>query len=147
MNKIPDILYSPKFLEFVEYYFKRFKAINGNGKGRNWLYEFQDLENRGMFKPSIIRDQYIKMLKGQFYLGYIRGTAFWYIGVYAQDATEAYYNGMYNHVCGIYVITGEIATDDDGDEYIGLTFDEAVQICEALNKEAEEELFVVKKVY
>ena len=36
--------------------------------------------------------------------------------------------------------------DEDGDEYIELTFDEATQICKSLNDEAEEELFKLVKM-
>ena len=46
----------------------------------------------------------------------------------------------------ICVITGETAVDEDDDEYIELSYDEASQICKALNEEAEEELFIIKKM-
>lgn len=142
-HKISDVLDKPMFLKFVEYYAKKFRAQNGYGR---WLHEYQDLENRGMFKPAIIRDQYIKMLKDQFYLGYIKGTAFWYIGVYAQEAAERYYDNVDSYLYKICVITGETAVDEDDDEYIELSYDEASQICKALNEEAEEELFMIKKM-
>lgn len=141
--KISDVIYKPMFLKFVEHYAKKFRARNGYGR---WLHEYQDLENRGMFKPAIIRDQYIKMLKDQFYLGYIKGTAFWYIGVYAQEAAEKYYDNVDSYLYKICVITGETAVDEDDDEYIELSYDEASQICKALNEEAEEELFIIKKM-
>lgn len=143
IRTIPEVLHTPIFLKFVEYYAKKFRAQNGYGR---WLHEYKDLENRGMFKPAIIRDQYIKMLKGQFRLGYIRGTAFWWIGVSAQEAAEAYIDNTENYLYKICIVTGEIATDDDDDEYIELSYDEATQICEALNEEAEEELFTVKRM-
>ena len=142
-HKISDVIYKPMFLKFVEHYAKKFRARNGYGR---WLHEYQDLENRGMFKPAIIRDQYIKMLKDQFYLGYIKGTAFWYIGVYAQEAAERYYDSIDSYLYKICVITGETALDEDDDEYIELSYDEASQICKALNEEAEEELFIIKKM-
>lgn len=143
IQKIPEVLNTPMFLKFVEHYTKKFKAQNGYGR---WLYEYQDLENHGMFRPAIIRDQYIKMLKGQFYLGYIKGTAFRYIGVYAQEAAERYYNNANSYLYRICVMTGETAVDEDDDEYIELSYDEASQICKALNEEAEEELFIIKKM-
>ena len=142
-HKISDVLDKPIFLKFVEHYTKKFRAQNGYGR---WLHEYQDLENRRMFKPAIIRDQYIKMLKGQFYLGYIKGTAFWYIGVYAQEAAERYYDNVDSYLYKICVMTGETAVDEDNDEYIELSYEEASQICKALNEEAEEELFVIKKM-
>lgn len=143
IRTIPDVLYSPIFLKFVEHYYKKFRAQNGYGR---WLHEYKDLENRGMFKPAIIKDQYIKMLKGQFCLGYIRGTAFWWIGVSAQEAAEAYHDNVDSYLYKICVITGETAVDEDDDEYIELSYDEATQICKALNEEAEEELFIVKRM-
>ena len=143
IHKISDVLDKPMFLKFVEHYAKKFRARNGYGR---WLHEYQDLENRGMFKPAIIRDQYIKILKDQFYLGYIKGTAFWYIGVYAQEAAERYYDSIDSYLYKICVITGETAVDEDDDEYIELSYDEASQICKALNEEAEEELFIIKKM-
>ena len=88
---------------------------------------------RGMFKPTIVRDQYIKMLKNEFQLGYIRGTVFWYIGINAHDATKAYFDNLDCYKYKICVITGEIAVDDDGDEYLDLAYDEANQICKSLN--------------
>lgn len=142
-QRLTNILNTPIFLKFIEHYTAEFKANNGFGR---WLHEYQDLENLGMFKPAIVRDQYIKMLKGQFALGFIRGTAFWYIGVYAQDAAEAYYASIDTSLYKICVITGEIALDEDDDEYIELSYDEANQICKALNEEAEEELFIVKRM-
>ena len=45
----------------------------------------------------------------------------------------------------IRVITGELAYDDDDDPYTDLTYEEATQIVKALNEEAEEELFVMKR--
>lgn len=143
IHKIPEVLDSPIFLKFVEHYAKKFRAQNGYGR---WLHEYKDLEARGMFKPAIIKDQYIKMLKGQFYLGYIRGTAFWYIGTCAQEAAEAYCDNIDSYLYKICIITGEIAVDEDDDEYIELSYDEATQICKSLNDEAEEELFVVKRM-
>lgn len=143
IHKISDVLDKPMFLKFVEHYAKKFRAQNGYGR---WLHEYQDLEKRGMFKPAIIRDQYIKILKDKFCLGYIRRTAFWYIGVYAQVAAEEYYNSIDDNLYKICIITGEIAVDEDDDEYIELSYDEAMQICKTLNEEAEEELFIVKKM-
>lgn len=143
MHKIPEVLNTDIFLKFIEHYTKKFKANNGFGR---WLREYEDLEKRGMFKPAVIRDQYIKMLTDQFRLDYIKGTAFWYIGVYAHDAAKAYCDNVSSYMYKICVITGEIALDDDGDEYVDLSYEEAVQICDSLNEEAEEHLFNVKRM-
>mgnify|MGYP003290074903 CR=1 FL=1 len=88
-----EILFTPTFIKFVEHYAAKFIAYEKSGhKYSRWLHEYEDLYKRGMFKPTIIRDQYIKMLKNEFQLGYIRGTVFWYIGINAHDATKAYFD-------------------------------------------------------
>ena len=87
-----------------------------------------------------------KIWKSVVYLGFIREQAIYYIGVYAQDAAQAYYDSMDSYLYKICVITGEIAVDEDDDEYIELSYDEATQICKSLNEEAEEELFVIKRM-
>lgn len=143
MKHVPDYINTPTFLKFVEHYYKKFRRNNGFGR---WLYEYEQMEKQGLFKPAIIRALYIKMLTDTFHLGYIRGTAIWHIGVYAQDATKAYYDNASTFLYRICVITGETATDDDGDEYIELSYDEATQICKSLNDEAEEELFEIKRM-
>lgn len=143
IKKLPDVLDKPQFLKFVEIYTNKFIARNGFGR---WLHEYQDMEQRGLFKPTIVKALYKKILLDQFYLGFIREQAIYYIGVYAQDAAEAYYKAREAYLYKIVVITGEIALDDDDDEYTELEYDEANEICKALNDEAEEELFFVKRM-
>ena len=87
VNKIPDVIDTPQFLKFVEVYTKKFRANNGFGR---WLYEYQDMEARGLFKPNVIKALYKKILQDKFYLGFIREQAVYYIGVYAQEAAEAF---------------------------------------------------------
>lgn len=140
--KIPEVVYTPQFLKFVEYYAKEFRARNGHGR---WLAEYQDMEKKGLFAPRIIRALYIQILTDRFYLGYIRYSAIWYICVYARDAAEKYINERVNALYEIRVITGELAYDEDDDPYTDLSYDEASQIVKALNEEAEEELFVMKR--
>lgn len=141
--KIPDAINTPIFLKFVEYYANQFKKNNGYGR---WLHEYKDMETKGLFKPTIIRALYIKMLKRTFVLGYIRGTAIWHIGVLAQDAAESYIDRATSYLYKICMITGETALDDDDDEYTNLEYDEANQICDSLNEEVEEKLFIVKRL-
>lgn len=143
INKIPDVIDKPQFLKFVEVYAKKFRANNGFGR---WLHEYQDMEARGLFKPTIIKALYKKILQDKFYLGFIREQAIYYIGVFAQDAAEAYYKAREDYLYKIVIITGETAVDDDDDEYTELEYDEAVEICKSLNEEAEEELFFVKRM-
>lgn len=143
MEKVPDYLYTPVFLKFVDHFYKKFRANDGFGR---WLHEYQQMEEQGLFTPNIIRALYVKMLTDKSHLGFIRGILIWYIGVYAQDATKAYFDNVNSYEYKICVVTGETATDDDGDEYIELSYDEASQICKALNEEAEEELFIIKKM-
>lgn len=142
-SKIPDVINTPVFLKYVEYYFKEFRSHDGFGR---WLHEYEDMEKRGLFKPNVIKALYIKILTDTFYLGFIREQAIYYIGVYAQDAAQAYYDNIDSYLYKICVITGEIAVDEDNDEYIELSYDEATQICKSLNEEAEEELFVIKRM-
>lgn len=143
VNKIPDVIDTPQFLKFVEVYTKKFRANNGFGR---WLYEYQDMEARGLFKPNVIKALYKKILQDKFYLGFIREQAVYYIGVYAQEAAEAYYKSREEYLYKIVIITGETAVDDDDDEYTELDYDEATEICKALNEEAEEELFFVRRM-
>ena len=142
-KKIPDVIDKPQFLKFVEAYYKRFRASNGFGR---WLHEYKDMENRGLFKPAIIRTLYKQILLGTFHLGFIRQQAIYYIGISAQDAADAYYKAREDYLYKIVLITGEIAVDDDDDEYKELEYEEANEICKALNDEAEEELFYVKRM-
>lgn len=142
-HSIPDYINTQVFLKFVEYYYNKFRRNNGFGR---WLHEYEQMEKQGLFKPAVIRALYIKMLNDTFSLGYIKGTAIWHIGVYAQDATKAHFDNAYSFAYKICVITGETAIDDDGDEYIELSYDEATQICKSLNDEAEENLFEIKKM-
>jgi hypothetical protein len=144
VKEIPDVIDKPQFLKFIEVYAKKFKAQNGFGN--RWLHEYQDMEARGLFKPAIIKALYKKILLDKFYLGFIREQAIYYIGVNAQDAAEAYYKIRESYLYKITIITGETAVDDDDDEYVNLEYDEAVEICKALNEEAEEELFYVKRM-
>ena len=143
IKPIPDVIDKPQFLKFVEVYTKKFRANNGFGR---WLHEYQDMEARGLFKPAIVKALYKKILQDNFYLGFIREQAIYYIGVFAQDAAEAYYKAREDYLYKITIITGETAVDDDDDEYTELEYDEAVEICKTLNDEAEEELFFVKRM-
>ena len=143
MIQYSDVIEKPQFLKFIEVYAKRFIANNGFGR---WLYEYKDMEARGLFKPTILKALYIKILKGEFRLSFIREQAIYYIGVSAQEAAEAYYKARETYLYKITVITGETAVDDYDDEYTELEYDEAVEICKALNDEAEEELFFVKRM-
>lgn len=143
IKPIPDVIDKPQFLKFVEVYTKKFRANNGFGR---WLHEYQDMEARGLFKPAIVKALYKKILQDNFRLGFIREQAIYYIGVFAQDAAEAYYKAREDYLYKITIITGETAVDDDDDEYTELEYDEAIEICKALNDEAEEELFFVKRM-
>lgn len=144
MKQIPDVIDKPQFLKFVEVYTKKF--IAQKGFGYRWLHEYQDMEARGLFKPTIVKALYKKILQDNFHLGFIREQAIYYIGVLAQDAAEAYYKAREDYLYKITIITGETAVDDDDDEYTELEYDEAVEICKALNDEAEEKLFFVKRM-
>ena len=134
---------TPVFLKFVEYYLNVW--LNHSGWGR-WLHEYTEMKEQGIFKPKVIKALYIKELKGTLHMGFIKEEPIHYVGLSALDATSLYYNTQQETLYKICVITGEIAEDDDGDLYIELAYEEAKQICKALNDEAEEELFKIKKM-
>lgn len=141
-SKIPEIVYNPQFLKFVEHYAKIFKRQQGFGR---WLKEYQDMDAKGLFAPRVLRLFYIQILTNTFKLDFQREQAVWYICCNARDAAEVYIDERVNSLYDIRVITGELAYDDDDDPYTNLTYEEATQIVRALNEEAEEELFVLKK--
>lgn len=136
--EIPAVIYTDQFLRFLAYYTKEFKANNGYGK--YWLKEWTRMEEQGMFKPEKLRELYIKTLNGTNTLTYIYWDVVSSIGAQALDATKAFVSTT---TFDIRVITGEIAINDDNEELTGLSIDEAVFICDAMNKEAEELLFKV----
>lgn len=136
--EIPAVVYTDQFLRFLAYYAKDFKANNGYGK--YWLKEWTRMEEQGMFKPEKLRELYIKILDGSNTLTYIYWDAVNCIGVQALDAAKAIVSMT---VYDIRVITGEIAVNDDDEELTGLSMDEAIFICNAMNEEAEELLFKV----
>jgi hypothetical protein len=144
ITKLPDVVYHPQFLRFIDYYAKAF--IKRRGFGR-WLKEYQDMEKQGLFAPRVLRLFYIQILGNTFKLDFQKEQAVWYICCCARDAAEAYIDERINALYDIRVITGELAYDDDDDPYTDLTYEEATQIVKALNEEAEEELFVMKRKY
>lgn len=143
-NNIPEIVHHPQFLRFIDYYAKAF--IKKRGFGR-WLKEYHDMEAQGLFAPRVLRLFYIQILGNTFKLDFQKKQAVWDICSCARDAAEAYIDECLNAMYDIRVITGELAYDDDDDPYTNLTYEEAAQIVEALNEEAEEELFVMKRKY
>jgi len=140
--KIPEVVYHPQFLKFIDYYAKAFIARKGFGR---WIKEYQDMEERGLFAPKALRLFYIQILGNTCKLDFQREQAVWVICFHAREAAEAYIDERINSLYDIHVITGELAYDDDDDPYIDLTYEEATQIVKALNEEAEEELFVMKR--
>ena len=138
-----ELVNTPEFIKFVDYYLKEWLYYKGWGR---WLHEYQQMQDAGLFKPSIFKALYIKELNGTLNMGFIREEPIHYVGLSALDATSLYYNTQQETLYKICVITGEIAEDADGDLYIELAYEEAKQICKALNDEAEEELFKIKKM-
>jgi hypothetical protein len=136
--EIPQVVYTNQFLRFVEHYAKEFKKYNGYGK--YWLKEWTRMEENGMFKPEKLRELYIKMLDGSNTLSYIYWNAVHHICIQALDAAKAF---ALTNSFEIRVITGEIAFNDNDEELEGLSMEEALAICKAMNDEAEELLFRV----
>ena len=143
MKKVPEVVKEPIFLKFVEHYTKKFKEHNGFGR---WLHEYEDMDSKGLFAPKILRTFYIQLCTDKFDLGFIRDEAVWHICSQAVDAANAYIDERVNSIYRIVLITGEQAEDEDGDPYTELTYEEAEEICRALNEEAEEELFKMQKI-
>lgn len=133
--EIPEVIYTDQFLRFVVVYANRFKATNGYGR---WLAEYKRMDEQGMFKPEKLRELYIKILDGSNTLSYIYWDAVHYICIQALDAAKAFVSA---NSFEIRVITGEIAFNDDNEELTGLSMEEAISICNAMNDEAEELLF------
>ncbi len=138
-----ELVKMPEFIKFVDYYLKEWLKYKGWGR---WLYEYQQMQDAGLFKPSIFKALYIKELEGTLNMGFIKEEPIHYVGASAADATESYYTFRQETLYKICVITGEIAEDNDGDLYVELTYEEATQICKALNDEMEEELFKIERM-
>lgn len=135
--EIPQVIYTDQFLRFVAIYANRFKATNGYGR---WLAEYRRMDEQGMFKPEKLRELYVKILDGSNTLSYIYWDAVHYICIQALDAAKAFASA---NLFDVRVITGEIAVNDDDEELTGLSMEEAISICNAMNEEAEELLFRV----
>lgn len=142
VERINSVVKHPQFLKFTEIYANRFIQTKGYGK---WLYEYEVARTQGLFEPQALRKHYIDILLSRFSLDFQYKCAVYYICLRAEDATKAYVDARVNALYSIIVFTGEIATDDDDDPYTDLSYDEAIEICNALNEEAEEELFKIKK--
>lgn len=135
--EIPEVIYTDQFLRFVVVYVNKFRATNGYGR---WLAEYKRMDEQGMFKPEKLRELYIKILDGSNTLSYICWDAVHYICIQALDAAKAFASA---NLFDVRVITGEIAVNDDDEELTGLSMEEAISICNAMNEEAEELLFRV----
>lgn len=137
MAEIPQIINTSQFLRFAAVYANKFKANKGYGR---WLAEYRRMDEHGWFKPEKLRELYIDILKDTSTLSYIYWDAVHYICIQALDATKAFVSA---DSFEIRVITGEIAFDDNDEELTGLSMEEAISICNAMNEEAEELLFRV----
>lgn len=135
--EIPEVVYTDQFLRFVAVYANKFRVTNGYGR---WLAEYKRMDEQGMFKPEKLRELYIKILDGPNTLSYIYWDAVHYICIQALDAAKAFASA---NLFDVRVITGEIAVNDDDEELTGLSMEEAISICNAMNEEAEELLFRV----
>lgn len=135
--EIPPIIHTNIFLRFAAAYFQKFKRSNGRGR---WLAEYRRMEEQGMFEPKNLRALYIDILKDTSKLSFIYWDAVNYICVQALDAAKTY---VETNLFEIRVITGEIAFDDSDKELKELSIEEAISICKTMNKEAEENLFMV----
>ena len=101
IERINSVIKNPHFLKFAGIYANKFVMNDGFGR---WIVEYQDMENKGMFEPGIIRREYIKIILDQSDLDFQREQAIYHIGVDAECATKAYLdnkNALYCIVSGI----------------------------------------------
>lgn len=135
--EVPDDIRTNQFLRFVGIYAKKFKESNGYGL---WLAEYKVMEQHAMFYPDTLRRLYIDILRDEFKYSYIVKDAVNHICSQALRAVRAF---VKPDSFEVRVITGEIAFNEDDEELVDLSFEEAVSICKAMNEEAEELLFRV----
>lgn len=135
--EIPRVIYTDQFLRFVAVYANRFKATNGYGR---WLAEYRRMDEHGWFKPEKLRELYTDILKHTSVLSFIYWDAVHCICTQALDAAKVFASA---NSFDVRVITSEIAVNDDNEELTGLSMEEAISICNAMNEEAEELLFRV----
>ena len=139
--EIPQAVYTPQFLKFVSINVKSFRETKGFGR---WLAEYDRMDAKGWFKPEKLRDLFITILNDTFRYSFIIKCAVNYICSPALDAAKSYAKSYAKmNSFEIRLITGEIAVNDDDEELIDLSLDEAISICDAMNEEAEEILFKV----
>lgn len=137
---IDPLINSDLFLKFASHFAGQFKKQNGFGK---WLEEYKRMEKQGLLEPEKLRQQYIQVINNNYRLGFVCKQAIVYICAHALDAVKF---GTETNKYGIYVISGEIAVDDNDLELKCLKYDDAIAICKSMNEEAEEELFYVKQL-
>lgn len=154
---LPLVIDTPCFLWFVEYYTQFFFRQNGRhywirhdgsyakwrknhrGYGR-WLNEYRLMDAQGMFTPERLQELYKPILMDTSKLPYIQWDAVNYICSRAQQMSEQF---IIHQTYEIRIITGELALDDNDRELTGLSLNSALKLRNAMNEEAEEELFVV----
>ncbi len=136
---IPNSIYSTYFFKFLEEEYFYFKVTNGFGR---WLKEYERAEAAGLFELAAMRDEFIKIQKGISRLDFQTRMVIYEICMAAARKTERY---LLTQLCvyEIHLITGETAEDDSGDPLTNLSKEEAFDICNAMNLEAEELLFRV----
>ena len=135
--EIPEVIYTQQFLKFVAINVKSFRESKGFGR---WLAEYDRMDASGWFKPEKLRELYLSILKDNFRYSFIIKCAVNYICSPALDAAKNYAK---MNSFEIRLITGEIAVNDDDEELVKLSLDEAISICSAMNEEAEEILFKI----
>lgn len=132
-----EIIKTHIFKVYAQKQFEQFKKQNGFGK---WLAEYKRMEASCLFEPSSIVNQYQQILKGKYEYGFICMQAINYICVNALDAVTRFIS---NSDFQILLENGDVALDDDMEELTGLTFDEAMSICEAMNEDIGMKLYYV----
>lgn len=124
------VLETQVFLDMMQQRAAIFKAHNGFGK---WLKEYAAMDAAGLFKPQKLKRLYEDILYNRFRFGFVQKQAVYAIGIYAYDDTLKY---LQSKEFKILNSDGSDYLDEDGDTVVELSFDEACDICQAINDDA-----------
>lgn len=134
---VNPIINTEIFLRFSAIKAKQFRKQNGFGR---WLAEYERMEKSGLFTPIKLREQYIQIINNNYRFGFIYSQAIQYICSNTIDSINIL---VLNKTFCIKTIYGDIAIDENDDELSGLLLEDALNICNRMNEEAEEILFKI----
>lgn len=121
------ILNSLLFADNVNYYIGQFREQLGFGR---WLKEYERMDESGAFSVSYIKTQYPKVVNGTYTKGFIYSQAVRFIGLQAYDDSKLFIS---INTFKLVNTDGSDYADEDGDLANGLSFDEAIDMYNAIN--------------